>query len=202
MKMKQWVLPGFILVVAVFFSSCVTIHPNEKLIVGEWKPVKVEKFFTPEEEEQLKNAQSQSTGTRPPAEVEKPAAATGNTSFSTTPPPPTPDQGRGGERAGGRNPEAELNKRMQVESRSNMMIFRDKTLEKFYREKTVEGTWKLKGKGSVLVIKVPERREIYRVDIIKIAEDSLVVVGTLPIGGIKITYEKIGDALRDEARYN
>jgi hypothetical protein len=196
MNNKQWISVGVVLVRAVFLKACVTTHPHEKLVIGEWKPVKVEKFFTPEEEEQMKNAQSQAAKSRPSAEPEQPSEATGNTSLSSPSQKPT-DQGRVGESAV-RDPEAELNKRIQVESRSNMILYNDLTLEKFYREKTFEGTWKLKRKGSVLAVRIPERRETYRVDVLDVSDDTLVLVGNLPVGGIKITYKKIGDGLKDE----
>ena len=184
----------------VFLSSCVTTHPNEKLLIGEWKPVKVEKYFTPEEEAQLQKAQSQAAGVRPVPGGEKPAGTNANTPQANPVPAVSADPGRGGERSGGKNPEDELNKLIQVESRSNMKIYPDKTVEKFYRNKTIDATWKLKGQGTLLVLNVPEKGEKYRIDILQIEESNMVVVGNLPIGGIKITYEKVGDAVKEETK--
>lgn len=197
--MKHWIFPVWVLLVVVLFSSCAAvIHPNEKLIIGEWKPVKVEKYFTPEEEELLKHAQVQSTGTRPVQPGEKPVSDAGGNPQAASPSTPPSDQSRNGDNTGGKNPEAELNNLIQAETRSNMKIFPDKTIEKSYRVKTLQGTWKMKGEGTVVVVKVPEKGEKYRIDILEIVEGRMVVVGNLPIGGIKIEYEKIGDAIKEK----
>ncbi|NQV02831.1 MAG: hypothetical protein HQ542_09305 [Bacteroidia bacterium] len=197
--MKQLIHLGLVAFVAVLFSSCATTHPNEKLIVGEWKPIKAEKYFTPEEEELLKKAQEQSTGTRPTTTGDKPAATTGGTSPTTSTPPPS-DQGRGGDRAGGKNIGDELNRIIQAESRANIIIYPDKTAVKFYRARTVKATWKLKGKGTVLLAKDLEKKDKYRIDILEVDGGIMVVVENLPVGGIKVTYQKINEIQSDEAR--
>ena len=199
MKMKQWVYLGLVMIVAVLYSSCVTTHPNEKLIVGEWKPVKAEKYFTPEEEEQLKKAQSQSPGIRPTTSGEKPAATIGGSS-PTTPTPPPPDQGRGGGRSGGKNLADELNRLIQAEGRTNIVIYPDKTAVKFYRLRTIKATWKLKGNGTVLVAKDLEKKDRYRIDILEVSGNKLVVVENLPVGGIKITYQKVNEIQEDRVQ--
>jgi hypothetical protein len=199
MKMKQLIHLGFVVIIALLYSSCATTHPNEALIVGEWKPIAVEKYFTPEEEEQLKNAQSQTTGTRPSPAGDKPNGSTG-TSVSTGT-PPSPDQSRGGDdRQGGKNPADELNRLIQAESRANIVIYPDHSAAKFYRARTVKATWKLKGKGTVLLAKDLEKKDKYRIDILEINENTMVVVENLPIGGIKVTYQKISEVQSDEAK--
>ncbi|MBE0647874.1 MAG: hypothetical protein IH596_08825 [Bacteroidales bacterium] len=200
MKMKQWIHLGLFVVIALFYSSCATTHPNEALIVGEWKPIKAEKYFTPEEEELLKKAQEQSTATRPTTEGDKPAASTGSTAPSTASLPSGTDPGRGGDRAGGKNPADELNRLIQAETRTNIVIYPDHTAAKFYRSRTVKATWKLKGKGTVLIAKDLEKKEKYRIDILEVDGSKMVVVENLPVGGIKITYQKINEAQSDEAK--
>lgn len=197
--MRKWIHLGLLVAMAAVYSSCATTHPNEALIVGEWKPVHVEKYFTPEEEEQLKKAQSQTTGTRPTTEGEKPAATAGNTSAQTPSQNPS-GQSRGGDQAGGRNQADELNKLIQAESRANIVIYPDHTAAKFYRARTVKATWKLKGQGTVLVAKDLEKKDKYRIDILEVDASKMVVVENLPIGGIKITYQKTNEAQSDEVK--
>lgn len=200
MKIKQWIHLGLIVVIAFFYSSCATTHPNEALIVGEWKPIKVEKYFTPEEEEQLKKAQSQSTGVRPSPEGEKPASSTGNASTPAAPQPSFSDQGKGGDQTNRKNPADELNRIMQAEARANLIIYADHAAAKFYRVRTIKATWKLKGQGTVLIAKDLKTKEKYRIDIIEVNGTNLTIVENLPVGGIKVTYQKTTESLSDEVK--
>ena len=78
-----------------------------------------------------------------------------------------------------------------------MVVYPDYTAAKFYRERTVKATWKLKGNGTVLKVKDVEKKERYRIDILEVNDHKLVIVENLPIGGIKITYKKVGDSELD-----
>ena len=163
-------------------SSCATTHPNEALIVGEWKPVKVEKFFTDKEEEQLKNMQSNAPNNK--RVTKDPNAAT---SPAASPAAPAVATKGGGTR---QDVDAALDRVIRAESRAPLVIYPDKTVVKLYRDRVVKATWKLRRKGTVLIAKDLVNKGSYRIDILEINDNQLIVVENLPVGGIKIQYQK------------
>jgi len=194
--MKNLVIFSILISFLILISSCATTHPNEALIVGAWKPVKVEKYFTDDELEALKK--SQNTGTGQAVKNDPKTPATGEGAATTGGQPSTAPQARPG--GSGQNPEAALNGMMQAETRTNMVIYPDKTAAKFYRNRTVKASWKLKGNGTVLIARDLEKKDKYRIDILEVNPTSLVVVQNLPVGGIKITYEKTSEGEFDQVK--
>jgi len=192
--MKNWILSALIIVMAVVLSSCATTHPNEKLIVGAWKPEKAEKYFTEEEEKAMKNIQSQPAGSKP-AVKPAPSSPSGSTG-TTTQVIPAPSENRGGKRGDG-DVVHQLNNLIRAESRTPMVVYPDYSAAKFYKNRTVKATWKLKGNGTVLKVKDIEKKERYRIDILEVSDYKLVIVENLPIGGIKITYKKVNESQID-----
>ncbi len=195
--MRTWIRLGFFVVIAIGITSCATTHPNEKLIVGNWKPVKAEQYFTEEELEEIEKIQSQSTQQRQASGTEKSQTTTGGAT-ATTPTSATQTRGKEGNIGGGQNIQADLNRLIQAEGRAQMVIYPDHSAAKFYRGRTVKATWKLRGNGTVLVAKDLEKKDKYRIDILEISDSKMVVVENLPIGGIKITYKKVAESYRDE----
>lgn len=195
MPMKRIVPIILLMAFAGFFTSCKTTHPNEKLIVGEWKPVKVEKYFTEEEQEQLNNMQTGNTKTKPVSP--DPNTSTGNASGGNTTTGANV-QPREGDQQQGRDLSNELQRLIRAESRANIIIYPDKTAAKFYRGRTVKATWKLRRNGTVFVAKDLKDKKKYRIDILSISDNTMEVVENLPVGGIKILYKKAASAEMDE----
>ncbi|MFH1159404.1 MAG: hypothetical protein V1733_00445 [bacterium] len=131
---------------------------------------KAEKCFTEAEEAQFQKALT--------------------TGAQATPGSSKKESNSGGNATGSKDIQTQLNRIIQVEGRTNITINPDKTAVKFYQARTVKATWKLRGKGTVLIAKDLAKKEKYRLDIQEINNNQMVVVEHLPVGGIKITYEK------------
>ncbi|MCX6277180.1 MAG: hypothetical protein NT004_03665 [Bacteroidetes bacterium] len=168
-KNKQVNLLAF-LIAAVLLASCgVLTHPNEKIIIGTWRPVTVEKVVDSsaiQAEASLKgNTSAQKPGAAKPA----------------------------GDGAVGRK-DSELNRLVQMEQRATMEIFADKTAIKNYPGKPLRATWKMKGKGTRIVAKNLENNMTFTIEILEINKERIVVIEHAPVGDVKITYERQFDA--------
>lgn len=172
---------------AIFFSSCATTHPNEKLLYGEWKPLKAEHYLTAED---IENARNKQNAGNPQNQPSNPKPGT-----SLDPKPGSSDlkSGKPGMVSGTDKPidAMQVLKRMiEIEGQTNLIIYPDKTAVKFYPRNTVKATWKLKQKGTLLIAKDIQTKETYPIEILEISNDKIVVVETLPVGSIKILYQK------------
>jgi len=166
--------PALILSIALV-SSCATTHPNEKLIVGNWKPTKVEPYI---DESAL-----------------PPAARKDSTSVSVPKTKTTDPSAKGKSPAGGDSniaakAEDQLKHLIQTEERTTLRINADKTAMKIYPGKTVKGTWKMKSNGMVIIAKNLETKEKIRFDIEEISDNQIVIIQNLQKGTLKITYIK------------
>ena len=164
---KKRIIPFCTIAVAiVIMTSCaVTSHPNEKLIVGTWRPVKVEKVVD---------------STALPAAASKPTEATQIKAKSAKP-------------SGGGNNErvkTSLERLMQVEMRTNLQIFENKTAIKNYAGKPMKATWKMKGHGTRIIAKATENKTRFVIEILEINKERLVVIEHAPAGDLQVTYER------------
>ena len=185
--MRNLIRLGFFVAIAIGISSCVTTHPNEKLLAGSWNPVKAEQYFTEDELEEIENIQSQSTQQKLAS-----SPTTSQTTGTTTPTTSTTSsQRKRGNKGDQGDLKMNLNRLIRAEERAQIIISPDKSLAKFYHKKTIKATWKLRGNGTKFMVKDIENKDRYRIDILEITESKMVVVENLPIGGIKITYKKV-----------
>ncbi len=159
-----------IAVTVSMITSCgVKIHPNEKIIAGTWGPVKVEKVVDS-------------------AALQAAASLAGNA---------THNQQKSGSPAGEggtTRKDAALERLVQTELRSTLEIFTNKTAIKNYPGKTMHATWKMKGNGTRIIAKNVEDKTKFVLDILEISMDQIVVVEHAPVGDVRITYERRGDA--------
>ncbi len=157
----------FAFTVALFIlASCgITSHPNEKIIVGTWRPVKVEKVV---DSSALLAAQSASGG------AVKPKSKPG---------------GPAGEDNAGKR-EATLDRLVQSEMRATMEIFANKTAVKNFPGNPLQATWKMKGRGTRIVAKGVENKRKFVIDILDITKERIEVIEHTPVGDIKIIYER------------
>jgi hypothetical protein len=153
----------FILLIA----SCAVTHPNEQLIVGDWKPVKAEKYIPPPKESKTKQSQADTAKMARKSQKPKKARLAGDTEF-----------------------ENQLQRMMQTEMRSPISVNANNTVVKFYPGKIIKGTWKLKKKGTRIVAKEKEANKKMTLDILEISENSISVVERFPFGDIKIDYAR------------
>ncbi|MDP1620966.1 MAG: hypothetical protein Q8M08_01370 [Bacteroidales bacterium] len=157
---------GTIVITIIFMTSCgMTPHPNEKIIIGIWRPVKVEKVV---DSSALQAAASMSDNS-------------GRQQVK---------EGRqDGEGAVSRK-DAALDRLIQNEMRATMEIFPNKTAVKNFPGKPLNATWKMKGKGSRIVAKNIENKMKFVIEILEISKEQIIVIEHVPVGDIKITYER------------
>jgi hypothetical protein len=163
--MKRLVTLFFALTVAFLISSCSTTL-NQKKLIGTWKAVKIERYNIP-------NLAVQPAGGAANA---KPNASETTDSTGTT---------KQLSKA-----EEQLRRLIKTEQRSTLTINPDKTAVKEIPGKTIHVTWKLKSKGTKLLINNKENGKKSTIEILAINDTSAVIVETLPIGGLKVTLKK------------
>jgi len=155
-----------IAVTIIVMSSCgMMTHPNEKIIVGTWIPVKVEKV--------IDSAALQTTGL-PAGKTEQKQAKAGS-------PAGIGDASRR---------EATLDRLVQSEMRATLEIFANKTAIKNYPGKPMQATWKMKGKGTRIIAKGVENKIKFVIEILEISKEQIVIIEHAPVGDIKIIYER------------
>lgn len=150
----------------VITSCSVTSHPYETMILGKWKPLKVEKFIDSAAYKAVMASQA-TTGEK----TEKGTQTVGGTS---------PDKLA-----------AALDRLFQAESRAEMEVFADKTVVKKYAQKEVKATWKLKGKGTRMNVKNIENKKKYTIDLLEISKEQIVLLEHAPVGDLKVTYVRL-----------
>ena len=153
-------------IVLIFLGSCaVGTHPNERIIIGTWRPVKVEKVVDSSAIEAAASMQSTAQGKK---------------------------QGDSRSVAGGAasRTEAELDRLVQLEQRATMEIFPDKTAIKNFPGKPLHATWKMKGKGKKIIARNTENKMTFVIQILEIDKERIVVLEKAPVGDIRITYER------------
>jgi len=164
--MKRLLTVIFALSSAFLITSCVTTYPNQKLLIGTWKTVKVEKSNIPATFGRTDPTALRATPvTAPHSDSAAPAAQASKA-------------------------EQQLARLIQAESRSTMTINADKTAVKEYPGKTIHGTWKFKNNTNVQVVsKETDKKVLF--EILKINDTLAIVKEPLPVGELKITYKKI-----------
>ncbi len=172
-KNKPLSLLAFFFAIFALASCSIVSHPNQKIIIGKWRPVEVEKIVD-------SSAFQAGASLQGATEKQKPGAA-------------KPAGTATGEGGAGRK-EAELDRLVQMEKRATMEIFADKTAVKNFPGKPLNATWKLKGRGKRIVAKNTENKMTFTIDILEINKERIVVVEHAPVGDVKIIYERVFDA--------
>lgn len=155
----------------LFFVSCSVIpHPNEKIIIGKWRAVEVEKLVDSsalQAEATLKGGgeQKSKSGASRPA----------------------------GDGGAGRK-EAEFDRLAQLERKSTMEIFPDKTAVKNFPGHPLNATWKMKGNGKKIVARNTENKQTFVIEILEINKERIVIIEHAPVGDLRIIYERVFDA--------
>ena len=155
----------FAIALLIVTSCAIVPHPNEKIIVGIWKPVKVEKVI---DSSALK------------AVASKPADTAGRTQKSGK----TQASGNGARKG------ATIDRLVQSEMRASLEVFANKTAVKNYPGKPVHFTWKMKGKGTRLLTKNVETKMKFVIEIETISQDQIVILEHAQVGDVRIAYER------------
>ena len=164
--MKRLLTVFFALSFAFLITSCATTYPNQKLLIGAWRTVKVEKSNIPA-----------TLGKTDPTPL--------RTTPVTAPHSDSVAPAREASKA-----EQQLARLIQSESRATLTINADKTAVKEYPGKTIHGTWKFKNNTHLQVVsKETDKKMIFEIQ--KINDTLAIVKEPLPVGELKITYKKI-----------
>jgi hypothetical protein len=165
----------------VFMSSCVTTHPNAKLIVGKWKPESVEKYIDPNA---VPEPQTAASG-QPGANAAQPVKAKAG------------DSSRSAGAAGGAQAEspeqrmgAALDRLIRSEQRADFEVYDNGKAVKMYYPKPLKVKWKMKSKGTRVVAKELEGDRKFVIDILEITETRCVIIEHTRAGDLKIAYIK------------
>jgi hypothetical protein len=191
--MKNYLTAVTLFLLACALTSCALVKsPNEKLIVGTWTPVKVEKYISPEDLEKMKTQASGTTSGTATATGAK--GATGNTAKNDTASKAKMAAKGGTQGTGQGTPqqraEQRLDRLIQAEQRSPLIIGADKIAVKNYPGNPVKGSWKMNAKGTKVTAKNFKTKEKYVLDIVEITDAKMVIIENLPIGALKINYVK------------
>jgi hypothetical protein len=164
---KNRIFTIFALAVAIVaMTSCgITPHPNEKIIVGIWRPVKVEKVV----DSSAIQAAASLAGKQEPKQAKA---------------------GMPASEGGASRKEAAFDRLVQSEQRATMEILANHTAIKNYPGKPLQATWKMKGKGTRIVAKGVDNGVKFVIEILEINKEQIVILEHAPIGDIKITYER------------
>jgi hypothetical protein len=170
---KHLIITLCTLAIASFLiTSCsISPHPNEKIIIGTWRPVKVEKVV---DSSALQAASARQEASGQAADTTRKTSRGG---------------GQSGDNAAARK-EAALDRLIQSEMRATMEIFPNKTAVKNYPGKPLHATWKMKGKGTRIIGKGVENKVKFVIVIEEISKEQIVILEQAPLGDLRITYER------------
>jgi hypothetical protein len=159
-------ITGLIFLTLLIFS-CATMTPREKMLVGKWKPVKIENANTPEHKKTLATKTNTDTLKAKALEIKK---DTGVVRFSKE--------------------EEKLNRRIQTETRTTLQINADKTATIYFPGREVNTKWKLKKQGTIFSAHNPESGHKLELELLRVNDTSVTVIERLPEGGLRIIYHK------------
>lgn len=172
MKKHLFIPAGLFFILSLLLSSCATTHPNEKLLVGTWKTIRVEKYV---DESAVQAAAPVSTAT--PATTQTPRRRA--------------DSASGTSGAGQVNrAQDKLDRLIRAEERAVLVIDSSHIATKQYPGVLIRGTWKMKSNGMVVIAKNMENKEKVRMEIEEISDNQVTIIQSLPVGALKITYTR------------
>jgi hypothetical protein len=173
MKKHQLIPVSLFFILPFFLAACATIHPNEKMLVGTWKTIKVEKYI---DESAMQAAAPVSTAT-PAATAQAPKRRSDSAAGAT----PVGQVNRAQDK---------LERLIRAEERAVLVIDSSHIATKQDPGVMIRGTWKMKSNGMVVIAKNMENKEKVRMEIVEISDNQITIIQSLPVGALKITYTK------------
>jgi hypothetical protein len=169
MSMKKILALIITVTLAAWLWSCATTSLNAKYLVGTWQPVSAEKYVPLQKKQ------------KPVKEKAKPADSTHIAKAGTV----TPTISQADQRMAD-----ELNRLVETEKRTPLVIKDNFTAVKQYRNRTLTGTWKLKKQGTRIQLKEQTTGQTLRADILDITDSTMIIVEHAPQGMILVNYHK------------
>jgi hypothetical protein len=167
MNMNRFTSLPAILLLALFVLSCATTSPRQKMLIGKWKPVKIENANIPEHKTAVVQQVVPDTLAQNPAE-----GKTDTTRVALS------------------REEEKLNHLVQSEMRGTFQFNADKTAVKFIRGKAVNATWKLKKHGTILTAKNPETGNKLELEILRMNDSTATVIEKFQDKKLRVTLQK------------
>jgi len=172
--MKRLLTLFFVFTAAFLISSCATFYPNQKYLIGTWKPINIEKYSLQEHQNPVAGTEGKTN------------SGEGGTTHSSGMDRQTFNEKK-------QNVMADLKSSMAFYSdKTSSLTFKtNKTAIKEYQGKTVDAKWKLTNHGTRLLInsKEPGKKTTY--DILHISDTTAIMTESFSILSMKITYRKV-----------
>jgi hypothetical protein len=165
-----------LIALSTLFTSCATFHSNQKLIVGKWKPVKVEKMLLDDKKQ---------AGTTPSAGTTTPVS--NDTAMRAK--MDAKGGGTGSGDAMAKSPD-KISMLYLSEQKVTLEFAANKTAVKDYRGKTIKATWKMKLTGKKIVLTDMKTNEKLVLEIVELTETQAVIIEKLPFASVKVTYAR------------
>jgi hypothetical protein len=156
---------AFLFAVFILASCGITSHPNEKIVIGKWRPVTVEKIVDS-------------------SALQAAASMAGNSDKKQS------KDGRPAGDGGASRKEAAFDRLVQSEQRATLEIFANKTAVKNYPGKPMNVTWKMKKKGTKIIARNVDNKMKFVLEVLEINKEQIVILEHAQVGDIKITYTR------------
>jgi hypothetical protein len=159
----------------ILLASCATVHPNQALLPGTWKVTSIEKYVDPNAPVKTASETAAATAKQAPRVKPGDSTAKGGVSPALQEPPRTEDL---------------IRRMIMVEERSSLIINPNGTAAKQYPGKVIKATWKMKKKGTRIVVKEMSTKQKWQFDILEISDKRAVLLRRSEYGDFKIVYVK------------
>lgn len=168
-----------LLVGAFLFTSCATTHPNSKLLIGKWKPVSVEKYVDPNDVPDVTNTNDNAPTTAATIQPAKTRAADSSRSGGNSNVQP------------GQRQSAALDRLIRMEERAEFEVFANGAAVKYYYPNPIKAKWKMKAKGTKVVVKGVANDRKFVIEIFEITDNSCTMIERTEVGDLKVKYTKL-----------
>lgn len=165
---KLFTLTSLLISFTLLTANLQAANPREKKLIGSWQPVKVNPYVS--KTPVTASAKTKITDTTAAGKIKK------GTSAITT-----------GEAF---RKSEQLKKFMDTQMRTTMKINADGSCLVENPGKKFEARWKLKKKGTNLVIKVPGSGQKVTLELVKITDSTATTIQRMKIGDVVVNYRK------------
>lgn len=169
MRMNKIITLVSVLICLYLLSSCAATSPREKMLIGTWKGLKATTYV------------SQTTGVQAAAKTK--AADTVNAGKQK-------GDGKQGTAMSNERKDVKLRRMIETVTQTTLTFNEDRTCVISAPRKNVTGTWKLKKKGTILVVKVEETGEKNTLELVSVKDSIATAIQRTSAGDLMVHYGK------------
>jgi len=158
-----------------FFSSCTVSHVNENLIIGDWKMGKIQSFIV----------DKKLAGDTVYTASNKLRLGLDSANISVNEKASLLEFKQGFKAKGNSKPVSVL-----TDMKNEMNFKPDKTVTILLKSGSLNGTWKMNGKGNKIVVKDALTKKKSTINIFDLDLSKLIICEQLPTGNLTILYKK------------